>query len=69
MKITSIIKNPVYLRFKEGKTHSTKELYPNLLLDLDVDGNLLGLEILQDFQLEESLDDLNARQNDESSLQ
>ncbi|MQL51629.1 DUF2283 domain-containing protein [Desulfofundulus thermobenzoicus] len=36
----------LYIRFKEGKIEETDEVSPGVLLDLDANGNPLGLEIL-----------------------
>ena len=35
-----------YVSFKEGKIHETQVLKEWLMLDLDMDGNVLGVEIL-----------------------
>lgn len=36
----------LYIRFKEGAIEETDEVSPGVMLDLDVDGNPAGLEIL-----------------------
>lgn len=38
--------NAGYLRVADGKVSSTKELAGDVLLDLDADGNVLGVEFL-----------------------
>lgn len=35
-----------YIRVKKGKFHHTKKLDDNTILDLDKDGNVLGIELL-----------------------
>lgn len=35
-----------YLQLAEGEVHRTVEIHPNLLIDVDNSGNLLGVEVL-----------------------
>lgn len=36
----------VYIRFNEGTIEETDEVFPGIMLDVDIHGNLVGLEIL-----------------------
>jgi uncharacterized protein YuzE len=38
--------NALYVRLRKGKISSTEPLADNIAVDLDKDGNLLGLELL-----------------------
>lgn len=40
------IADAVYLKVKDGKIASTKEVSDKLLVDVDKDGNILGIELL-----------------------
>jgi uncharacterized protein YuzE len=44
----------VYIRFRDGKVASTKEVIADsLIVDYDLDGNVLGMEILAPVPLKE----------------
>ena len=36
----------LYIRFQEGEVGETDEVFPGVMLDVDNNGNLLGLEVL-----------------------
>lgn len=36
----------LYIRFQEGNVEETDEVFPGVMLDVDDNGNLLGLEVL-----------------------
>ena len=36
----------LYIRFQEGDVGETDEVFPGVMLDVDNNGNLLGLEVL-----------------------
>jgi len=39
----------IYLRLRQGKVHETVDLHPGLLVDLDHEGNILGIDITRAF--------------------
>lgn len=50
-----------YLQLAEGEAHRTVEIHPNLFIDLDFSGNLLGIEVLGPVNLaEDHQNDLEA---------
>lgn len=47
MKVKKDLKNDVaYIKLRKGKVHSTVELKPGLLFDLDKKGEIVGIEVL-----------------------
>jgi uncharacterized protein YuzE len=36
----------VYIKFRNGKIYRTKEVRPELLVDMDLDGEVIGVEYL-----------------------
>ncbi|MGI6648824.1 MAG: DUF2283 domain-containing protein [Bacillota bacterium] len=36
----------IYIRFNEGIVDETDEVFPGIMLDIDMEGNPVGLEIL-----------------------
>ena len=45
--------NALYLRLGKGKVSSTEPLADNMLVDLDKDGKVLGLELLLPHKIKE----------------